>query len=175
LKDGKVGVVEYSEISKETSHSRDPTTGKLLFNSAHLCMNMFTVPFLDSLSSGLLYHVAKKKIPTIDERGEAFTPKEINGWKLEMFIFDAFEACKAMELLEVSRADEFAPLKNATGSDSPDTCKRALSALHKRWLARVGAVVESEELCEISPALSVAGEGLEHLKGKTVHLPMELK
>jgi UDP-N-acetylglucosamine/UDP-N-acetylgalactosamine diphosphorylase len=106
---------------------------------------MFTVPFLESISSnGLIYHVAKKKIPTIDEKGEPHTPKEINGWKLEMFIFDAFEASKSMELFEISRADEFAPLKNATGPDSPETCKSCLSAVHKKWLKHVGAVLVNE-------------------------------
>ncbi len=38
-----------------------------------------------------------------------------------------------MALLRVPRSSEFAPVKNATGSDSPETAAKALYALHHHW------------------------------------------
>ena len=39
-------------------------------------------------------------------------------------IFDAFERLEGMSILRVKREDEFAPLKNADGEDSPDTARQ---------------------------------------------------
>ena len=65
----------------------------------------------------------------------------MQGIKLELFIFDTFPLAASTALLEVRRVEEFAPVKNAPGSatDSPDTAKAAIMALHKRCGAvRVG-------------------------------------
>ncbi len=87
-------------------------------------------------------------------------PDENNGWKLEMFIFDVFPFARRLCVLKVDRASEFSPLKNATGDDSPETCRRDVDALHRIWLPRVapGAVVPSAALVELSPLFSYEGE-----------------
>ena len=56
------------------------------------------------------------------------------GVKLEQFIFDPFPQAETPVLVEVARDAEFAPVKNAPGSpsDSPDTARAALLALHTR-------------------------------------------
>ena len=97
-----------------------------------------------------------------------------NGIKLESFIFDVFPAANTMAVVEINRSEEFSPVKNAPGSleDSPDTARALLSALHRSWLSKAGAVVEGEGLVEISPAVSYAGEGLEGAKGMTLKAPL---
>ena len=97
-----------------------------------------------------------------------------NGIKLESFIFDVFPAAQRMAALEVERAAEFSPVKNAPGSaeDSPDTARALLSALHRGWLAAAGARVEGDGLVEVSAAASYAGEGLESLAGATLRAPL---
>ncbi len=47
LRDGKYGVIEYSEIDKELAAKRDEKTGELMFNAGHLCMNTYRIDFLE--------------------------------------------------------------------------------------------------------------------------------
>ncbi len=49
---------------------------------------------------------------------EVITPTTPNGWKFEMFIFDVFPFARQMVVMEVDRAMEFSPLKNAEGMRS---------------------------------------------------------
>ena len=50
-------------------------------------------------------------------------PHEPNAYKFEAFIFDAFERLNDMAIMRVRREEEFAPVKNAEGVDSPETAK----------------------------------------------------
>ena len=73
-----------------------------------------TLEFLEKIAHlPLPYHIAKKKIPTVDQSGDAIKPTEPNGIKLEKFIFDVFAFSENFCLFEVDRIDEFSPLKNA--------------------------------------------------------------
>lgn len=197
LRDGKPSVIEYSEIDPKRAQAEDPKTGKLLFNAAHIVLNNFTTEFIErivqsggevssaindvSMGSNLLeqlpYHIAKKKIPCIDEKGNT---TEIWGWKFELFVFDVFEYADSISAIEVVRADEFSPLKNsvsASSSDNPETCRKHLSQLHQRWVKAAGGKIEpasdgSDALFEIDPQVSYFGEGLEELvRDKTFQLP----
>lgn len=62
--------------------------------------------------------------------------------KLELFIFDTFPMAQQVSLMEVARASEFAPVKNAPGSasDAPDHAKQAIMSLHQRLVRPAVAV-----------------------------------
>ena len=115
----------------------------------------------------MAYHVARKKIPTIDTNGERFKPDTPNGIKLELFIFDVFPHVDRLAIHEVLRAEEFSPLKNApgTGSDDPQTSRRDLLAQQRRWLDSAGAIVADGAEVELSPRVTYNGEGLEKFSG----------
>jgi UDP-N-acetylglucosamine/UDP-N-acetylgalactosamine diphosphorylase len=186
---GRMYILEYSEIPPGLADSED-SDGKLLFGAANICNHYLSLQFLvdavlPSLSGN--YHVAKKKIPYFDPlSGQTVTPSEVNGVKIEMFIFDVFPLAARWVVVEGLREEEFAPVKNAPGSaqDSPDTARQVLSQQAQRWLVAAGAVIvpggsggtgeSAESVCEISPLLSYAGEGLSSLRGKEVTLPCYL-
>lgn len=165
------GVVEYSELSKEKSELRT-TDGQLAFRAGNIANHYFTLNFLErveAMERKMAFHIARKKIPTVDlQSGEAVKPAEPNGMKLELFVFDVFPFTESLTVLEVDRAEEFSPLKNAPGSktDGPETSRRDLLAQQKRWLVGNGAQVGEEVEVEVLPVVTYAGEGLEWVKGK---------
>ena len=165
LKNGRPGVVEYSEIDNATAEAEDPDQpGVLKFRAANIVNHYYSFRFLESIpvwAHKLPHHVARKKIPTVDlVTGEEIKPAKPNGIKLEQFVFDVFPMLDLdkFAMLEVKREDEFSPLKNArgTGEDDPDTSKRDIMAQGRRWVEAAGATVEYEgdQGVEVSPLFS---------------------
>lgn len=165
-------VVEYSELSKEKAELRTDD-GQLAFRAANIANHFYTTAFLETVEAmekKMAFHIARKKIPTVDlSTGDSIKPTEPNGMKLELFVFDVFPFTKNLCVLEVERAEEFSPLKNAPGSkaDCPETSRRDLLAQQKRWLEAAGATVQDGVEVEVTPEVSYAGEGLDFVKGKT--------
>lgn len=123
-RNNKPYVIEYTEITDEMANARDEN-GELLYGESHILTNLFSIKALEKISENRLpYHSAFKKAKYINENGELITPEKPNAYKFEAFIFDAFESLEDMSILRVKREDEFAPLKNAKGEDSPDTARQ---------------------------------------------------
>src|SRR5262249_35348920 len=128
LVDGRCSIIEYSDLPKELAHQRDEH-GQLRFANGSPAIHIFDVDFLERVShqaGGLPFHVAQKKVPYLNEAGERVEPTQENACKFEMFIFDALPRAERWAVVETSAAEEFAPLKNAHGADSPETVRRAL-------------------------------------------------
>lgn len=180
LKDKKWNVIEYSEISKELSEARDPNSNSndLLFRAANIANHFYDIAFLDKIgeqSSSMAYHIARKKIAHVDlESGQVVKPEKPNGMKLELFIFDVLPyldpSTSEHAILEVDRKQEFSPLKNApgTGSDDPQTSRRDLLQLQRKWLVDSGASIDEDTEVELSPLVSYAGEDLVAVKGRHI-------
>lgn len=116
--DGKPRVIEYIETPRELLEARDED-GELLFGDAHFGCNFFDVDLLSRIvSEKLPMHAALKKNKAIMANGEF---EEINTYKFEAFIFDAFSMAKDILIFRVKRDEEFAPIKNKEGDESPET------------------------------------------------------
>lgn len=164
-------VIEYSEIPNHMSCKSD-SNGKLIYGAANICNHYVSVSFLKEKVFPQLYsvyHIAKKKIPYFDmATKQVIQPMAENGVKLEMFIFDVFPLADRFAVMQVCREDEFAPVKNASGSesDSPEIARALISNQATRWLRAAGVRVENENACvEVSPLVSYAGEGLNQYEG----------
>lgn len=169
---GAFGVVEYTELPQEKAEQRD-ADGQLSFRAANIANHFYTAEFLervDSFEPLMAFHIARKKIPTVDlASGAPVKPEKPNGMKLELFVFDVFPFTETLAVLEVERSEEFSPLKNGAGStsDNAETSRADLLAQQKRWIEAAGATVAAGAEVEISPLVSYAGEGLAALKGFT--------
>ena len=132
-RNGRPYVIEYTEITDEMAYAKD-SNGELLYGESHILTNLFNIKALENIAQNKLpYHKAFKKAKHTDiETGEIIKPEKPNAYKYEAFIFDAFERLDSMSILRVKREDEFAPLKNADGEDSPDTARE----LYKNYMER---------------------------------------
>lgn len=162
LRDGKPSVLEYSEMTEEMIYAKGDD-GRYRFDSANIATHMFTRAFLEKHAAAALpFHVAHKKIAHVDASGALAAPEKPNAWKFELFMFDLFPLAGAMSGLLVNREEEFAPVKNRDGVDSPASARALLLDLHRKWALAAG-ITEAElagKLVEISPLASYGGEGI---------------
>lgn len=177
--DGRFQVVEYSEITDATASLRNEE-GELVFNAGNICNHFFSTKFLNQVAEQhekkLKLHVAKKKIPFVNEFGEKEKPTKVNGIKIEKFVFDVFQFSDNFVTWEVPRHTEFSALKNSddAGKDCPSTARNDVFVLHKNYIEAAGGTVDGD-VVEISPLLSYAGEDLTSVvKGKIFQSPVLL-
>lgn len=153
LQGGRPAVIEYSELTLSQQQAREPG-GALRFRAGNIAIHCFSVGFLRRVFGEgfeLPYHLAKKKVPHVDPAGDQVEPESPNGCKFETFVFDILPRAERHVALEVDRAEEFEPLKNASGDYSPATVRAALSDRAARWLEAAGHRVPPGTTCEVSP------------------------
>ena len=120
---GHPKVIEYAELPEKMAEEKDEN-GELKYGESHIMCNLYTIEAIEKISKEhLMYHSAYKKNSYIDENGKEIIPKEPNSYKFESFIFDAFEFFDDIAILRGKREDDFAPVKNKDGVDSPKTAK----------------------------------------------------
>jgi UDP-N-acetylglucosamine/UDP-N-acetylgalactosamine diphosphorylase len=158
LIDGRCAIIEYSDLPKELAHQRDET-GELRFRFGSPAIHAFSVGFLEKVTRSdnrIPFHVARKKVPHLDAAGKVIEPSQENALKFEMFIFDVLPRADRWVVVETSRVEEFEPLKNATGSDSPESVKQAISNLAGDWLSKAGVNVPRKPDGNVSVPLEVS-------------------
>ena len=138
LADGKLGCIEYSDLPESLREERD-SGGQLRFRAGNIAVHMIRREFAEQLTLDgqldLPWHLARKNLKGINAEGQV---AEIPGVKFETFVFDALGATANSVTLEVRREEEFAPVKNAEGSDSPASCRLALTESFGRMLEAAG-------------------------------------
>ena len=125
-------VIEYSELPEKMAEEVD-SNGELKYGESHIMCNLFTIDAIEKVSKEpLIYHYAIKKNSYLDEDGKEVIPLEPNSYKFEAFIFDAFEFFDDIAILRGKREDDFAPVKNKEGVDSPKTAKESYEKFWER-------------------------------------------
>ena len=123
-KNGKPGVIEYSEMPESLIDEVDEN-GDLLYGESHIMCNLYTIDAIEKIANvELPYHSAHKKVDFMKDDGSMFYATEPNGYKYEAFIFDGFGIFDDITLLRGKREEDFAPVKNKEGVDSPETATK---------------------------------------------------
>ena len=153
-------VVEYSDMPNEMQEATD-ADGSIRFKAGSVAIHIFDRDFIERVGGSgegvqLPFHRANKKIPFINDAGDLVEPDAPNGVKFEMFVFDALPLAKNPVIIEAARADDFSPVKNAEGVDSPQSCKEDQLRMFARWLKAAGEAIEVDDsgLPEISLEIS---------------------
>jgi UDP-N-acetylglucosamine/UDP-N-acetylgalactosamine diphosphorylase len=163
LVDGKVTVIEYSDLPDGLAEKRRPD-GSLVFHLGSIAIHIISTSFVEKLNTeghSLPLHRAVKKIAHVDLQGHRVEPKQPNGIKLESFIFDALPVAKESIILEIVRSEQFAPVKNATGEDSVEVTRRMMVDRAAAWLEAAGVTVPRTSdgsvdcLLEIAPSFAL--------------------
>jgi len=165
--DGQLKVIEYSDLPQHLAQQRNPA-GQLRFLAGSIAIHAIRVGFVQSMNQqsqfALKFHVAQKKVPYIDlQTDHLVEPQSPNAVKFETFIFDALDQCTHSILYETDRTQEFAPIKNAKGVDSPQSSSQLQIERAARWLesknvtiprddtGRTTATIELTQLTAIEP------------------------
>jgi UDP-N-acetylglucosamine/UDP-N-acetylgalactosamine diphosphorylase len=148
LQNGRVIVVEYSDMPLAMQRETNPD-GSLRYSAGSIAIHIIDREFARRVAVGgdgaaLPFHRADKKIVTIDPAGRPVKPAQPNGVKFEMFVFDALPFARNSIVIETARADDFSPVKNAEGVDSPQTARVDQLRQFARWLKSAGATVETD-------------------------------
>lgn len=154
---GRCHLVEYSDLPAALASKTDEA-GRLVLWAGNPAIHLFSVEFLERMTrdpEGIPFHVAKKKVPCIDAAGRPVEPQAENALKFERFVFDVLPKAERWTIVEAAREDEFAPLKNADGDDSPTTVERALVAQARAWLTAAGAAVAEGAAVEVGPLFAL--------------------
>jgi UDP-N-acetylglucosamine/UDP-N-acetylgalactosamine diphosphorylase len=183
LVDGKVTVIEYSDLDEQSAHAKKPD-GSYMFEMGSIAIHIISTDFVERLNSqgfallgspyGLSLHRAVKKIPYIDQAGNRIEPEKPNGIKLESFVFDALPLAKNSMILETLRGQEFAPVKNASGVDSTETARQMMVERWAGWLEEAGAAVPRKTNGSVDANIEIAHSfalDSEDIKNKMSKIP----
>lgn len=158
----RLEVIEYSDLPDELAHERLPD-GNLRFWAGNIAVHVFQLGFLanaartiSSTGSGLPFHVAKKKVPFLDEHGTMVQPNTENAFKFERFIFDLLPMATRAIVVEVDAAEGFSAVKNpdSATTETAATTQTAIIAQQIRWLKSAGVEVAKDVRIEIHPSVA---------------------
>lgn len=165
-------IVEYSELTPKQMNERT-ADGNLKLRFGSVAIHMFSVDFLKKeAASALPLHVAHKKIPYLDDAGNLVKPTEPNACKFEKFIFDVIPDANIAINVEFARENEFSPVKNAEGKDSPATSQRDMMLKYAGWMEACGIDVERDAAgvpihkIEIDPCFALGADDLAKALGE---------
>lgn len=161
VRDGRLMVAEYSDVPMELQREKR-ADGSLRFSAGSIAIHIIDRDFARRMAAGgedvqLPFHRADKKIPSVDATGAVVKPATPNGVKFELFVFDALPFARNPIVIETDRENDFSPVKNAEGLDSPKTCADDQLKQAARFLKAAGAPIETDasglpkQKIEISP------------------------
>ena len=153
--DGKVQVIEYSDLPADSARQTNPDSSLQLW-AGNLAVHAFSLPFLARVAQqrrALPFHYARKKVACLDAAGSTVEPEKPNAVRFERFIFDLLPQAAQALVVEADPAQAFAPVKNSDreATDNPRTARAMMMAQARDWLRAAGAQIGVQTPVEINP------------------------
>ncbi len=153
--DGKVQVIEYSDLSEDFAKQTN-ADGTLKLWAGNLAVHAFAVDFLTRSAANkraLAFHLARKTVSCLDPKQATGEPQSTKAIRFERFIFDLLPNAKNALVVEADAAEAFAPVKNSDdeATDNPRLAKAAMMALARRQLRAAGIQINDDVAVEINP------------------------
>ncbi len=176
LVDGKVTVIEYSDLPDAYAEKRNPD-GSLVFELGSIAIHIINTSLIEKVNKkgfSLPIHKAIKKVSYINQTGTPIEPDEPNVIILETFVFDALPLASNSIILQTVRCREFGPVKNAAGTDSAETARQMLIERAADWLLSAGVTIPRKSDGSIDAKIEIAADFAlekEDLKEKLDQIP----
>jgi UDP-N-acetylglucosamine/UDP-N-acetylgalactosamine diphosphorylase len=154
--DGRTRIVEYSEMPEALAR-QTRADGSLRYRTGSISIYAIQVAFLQRLiDEGLQLplHKAVKRQKMIDPVSCKTVEGEVV--KLERFVFDILPEATRVLIVLADRQEEFGPVKNLTGADSVESCKRAMVRRAARWLEQRGVSVPRDDRGEVLATIEIS-------------------
>ena len=152
-------VIEYSDLPEQLALATTDD-GRLRFSAGSIAIHMISRSFVERLTADgkcdLPLHRADKKVAHVDDAGNVVEPTEPNAVKLERFVFDAMPLANKAVILETRRSQEFSPIKNAEGPDSPATSLHDQVRRVATWLEAADIQVPRDADGQITAAIEIS-------------------
>ncbi len=158
--DGKVGVIEYTELDIYPQLLETGDNGDLIHFAANTAIHILSIDFIEAVHKKydqFPWHCSHKKIDYVNEAGERITPESPNAYKFETFIFDALLFAQREPLmLEIDPPGEFAPTKQMSGAGSVEESRAQMTQYWAHWLQAAGCTTPLDDAqIEISPEFAL--------------------
>jgi UDP-N-acetylglucosamine/UDP-N-acetylgalactosamine diphosphorylase len=142
LCDGEHRTIEYSELDIYPQLLETDADGNVVCDAGNPAIHILDVGFIERICDHFdefPWHRAHKKIPYIDESGNAVQPDAPNGYKFETFIFDALRFAKHAPIaLEIPGPGEYTPIKQFDGDNSVQAARKTMREYWAKWLEEAG-------------------------------------
>lgn len=138
-KQGICQIIEYSELSSEENQARN-SKGQLKHRCANLGLFCFSLDFVFEKVKNhcsLPLHASWKSAYLLNSSQQTVLSSFPSAWKFETFVFDWLILASKIAVLLCPREKCFAPLKNASGANSPETVRQALLQKEQRLLEEI--------------------------------------
>ncbi|MDP7274895.1 MAG: UTP--glucose-1-phosphate uridylyltransferase [Planctomycetaceae bacterium] len=163
LVDGKVRIVEYSDLPARTA-AATAANGSLLLWAGNTAVHVFDREFLEGVGSAALpFHRVHRIVPHVTSHAaeELVIPTAANAVQFERFVFDLLAFADVGLVVESDRGSEFLPVKRASGEDSLESARSGLLQLYGRWLEAAGARIGKGARVEIAPEWALTAEDVQ--------------
>jgi len=120
---GKPAILDFRFVAGRLSEETDDS-GNYLYRDLNVLSHLLTIDAIEKAANlKLPYHRTYKKNTFINDEGMKQVPEQNNSFKFETFIFDAFSYFDDLLLFRVNK-DEFAPIKDSIGMNSPEVATK---------------------------------------------------